>query len=121
MGFGLVAGVPRDRMSGTDPAVLLLAYPHGPFCCVSGVKMVARDGEPDLGCRAPFRILVSSEMRVSWEMRSGSPEQQVLHSCEKTNRLFAEAVARLPRGTPIHPFIYVHLIDEGNPKWTVAP
>eukprot|EP01062_Namystynia_karyoxenos_P059102 TRINITY_DN50538_c0_g1_i1.p1 TRINITY_DN50538_c0_g1~~TRINITY_DN50538_c0_g1_i1.p1 ORF type:complete len:297 (+),score=56.66 TRINITY_DN50538_c0_g1_i1:103-891(+) len=116
MGFGLSIGAPIDGTPWSSPGLLLYVDANSMNRYVRGVYV--QQGEPSLHEKSPFRLLVDERLRVSYEVHSGSPQQAVVPAGEIINRLFAEAVANLPDGAALHPFVFSTC--EENFQWTVT-
>eukprot|EP01062_Namystynia_karyoxenos_P035327 TRINITY_DN25885_c0_g1_i2.p1 TRINITY_DN25885_c0_g1~~TRINITY_DN25885_c0_g1_i2.p1 ORF type:complete len:307 (+),score=54.62 TRINITY_DN25885_c0_g1_i2:111-1031(+) len=123
MGFGLTAGAPHDGLK-QDSAELLLYIDAGvPYCRVNGENADVGDPADTLYVKvpddAPFRLLVDGDLRISYEACSGGARQRTLAVPQAINDVFAQAVAALPPGTAIFPYVFTWARPE-EAKWTVT-
>eukprot|EP01062_Namystynia_karyoxenos_P029944 TRINITY_DN2242_c1_g1_i1.p1 TRINITY_DN2242_c1_g1~~TRINITY_DN2242_c1_g1_i1.p1 ORF type:complete len:964 (+),score=224.07 TRINITY_DN2242_c1_g1_i1:72-2894(+) len=123
MAFGLVAGVPCADLHFDSPEVLLAVFGDAARY-VRGAPTGSQYHEKDLGsshrgCKdcSPFRLLVGSDMRVSYETHSGSSQQKVVPASAELNRRFADAVRKLPAGATVYPFV---LCLNESETWSVV-
>eukprot|EP01062_Namystynia_karyoxenos_P068036 TRINITY_DN62241_c0_g1_i1.p1 TRINITY_DN62241_c0_g1~~TRINITY_DN62241_c0_g1_i1.p1 ORF type:complete len:295 (+),score=56.50 TRINITY_DN62241_c0_g1_i1:80-886(+) len=118
MAFGLHLGTPTENSSFQQSECILLVD-VADARCVSGAVFSAQDGEPDLKVASPFRLLIDEQLRLTWELHSGSPQQSQLPARAEVNEAFAQQIRKLPSDAVIHPFVFTWCA--AGAKWTVVP